>query len=658
MKKRFPQISQWVYFFKVLNKKERLAFLFFLILFVGSGIYLINFYYSKYTKIFPAKGGKYVEGIVGKPMYINPLFSFFSETDADLVELTFSGLLRYGENGKLEKDLVKDYQILEDGKVFEFELKENLFWQDGKPITADDVVFTIESIKNPAVKSPLRVSWIGVDVEKISETKFRFKLKEPSSVFLENCTVKIIPKHVWEKIEPENFMFSSFNLNPIGSGPYKVAGVFLNKEGNIVNLDLIENSYYYGKKPYIPKISFRFFKNEDELISAFNSGLIDGFSISNPKILQKISLPFNLYTFKSPKYFAIFLNQKVSTIFEEKKVREALNYATNREELVKEVLLNQGEIVFSPFTLDPYNIKEPQKEMNFDLSKAASLLEEAGFLLKEGGKRIKIVKKEPPFQLKSDLSIGARGKEVEELQKCLAKDPEIWPEGEEITGYFGKKTKEAIMKFQQKYKEELLLPFGLKEPTGKVDGETKKKLNEICFPPEEEKTPLSFVLLTGDDEILKKTAEILKKQWEKVGFDVEIKTVDLATLKRESFRKKDYEALLFGISLRFIPDPFAFWHSSQRGELGLNLANYSNKETDTILEEIRKSLDENQRKEKLEKFQEILLEDLPTIFLFSENEIFVTSKKIKGIKDNIWILDSSKRFNQIENWFTKTKREF
>ena len=657
MKNKFPQISQWIYLFKVLNKKEKIIFLFFLILMLTSGIYLINFYYSKYTKIFPTKGGKYVEGIVGRPMYINPLFSFFSEVDAVLVELTFSGLLKYGENGKLEKDLVKDYQILEDGKVFEFELKENIFWQDGKPITADDVIFTIESIKNPAVKSPLRVSWIGVEAEKVSETKVRFKLKEPSAIFLENCTVKIIPKHIWEKIEPENFMFSSFNLNPVGSGPYKVAGVFLNKEGNITSLDLIENSYYHGKKPYIPKISFRFFSKEDEIISAFNSGLIDGFSVNNPKILQKISLPFNLYTFKSPKYFAIFLNQKVNTIFEEKKVREALNYATDREELVKEVLLNQGEVVFSPFPLDPYNTKNPKKEMDFDPQKAIFLLEEAKFLLQEDGKRMKIVKKEPTFQIKNDLFFGAKGREVEELQKCLAKDPEIWPEGE-ITGYFGKKTREAVMKFQQKYKEELLLPFGLKEPTGKVTGETKKKLNEICFPSEEEKIPLSFVLLTGDDEILRKTAEILKKQWEKVGFSVEIKSVDLATLKRESFRKKDYEALLFGISFRFIPDPFAFWHSSQKGELGLNLANYSNREADKLLEEIRKDFDENQRKARLEEFQEILLEDLPTIFLFSENEIFVTSRKIKGIKDNVWILDSSKRFTQVENWFTKTKREF
>ena len=657
MKNKFPQISQWIYLFKVLNKKEKIIFLFFLILMLTSGIYLINFYYSKYTKIFPTKGGKYVEGIVGRPMYINPLFSFFSEVDAVLVELTFSGLLKYGENGKLEKDLVKDYQILEDGKVFEFELKENIFWQDGKPITADDVIFTIESIKNPAVKSPLRVSWIGVEAEKVSETKVRFKLKEPSAIFLENCTVKIIPKHMWEKIEPENFMFSSFNLNPVGSGPYKVAGVFLNKEGNITSLDLIENSYYHGKKPYIPKISFRFFSKEDEIISAFNSGLIDGFSVNNPKILQKISLPFNLYTFKSPKYFAIFLNQKVNTIFEEKKVREALNYATDREELVKEVLLNQGEVVFSPFPLDPYNTKNPKKEMDFDPQKAIFLLEEAKFLLQEDGKRMKIVKKEPTFQIKNDLFFGAKGREVEELQKCLAKDPEIWPEGE-ITGYFGKKTREAVMKFQQKYKEELLLPFGLKEPTGKVTGETKKKLNEICFPSEEEKIPLSFVLLTGDDEILRKTAEILKKQWEKVGFSVEIKSVDLATLKRESFRKKDYEALLFGISFRFIPDPFAFWHSSQKGELGLNLANYSNREADKLLEEIRKDFDENQRKARLEEFQEILLEDLPTIFLFSENEIFVTSRKIKGIKDNVWILDSSKRFTQVENWFTKTKREF
>lgn len=653
---KFPKRYQWLQFFKVLSQKEKILFFLFLFTFLSSGIFLSINFYLKNTKIVPAKGGIFVEGIVGYPALINPLFASLSEVDMALTELIFSGLLKYNLNGKLELDLAKEYQVLENGKVFEFKLKENLFWQDGKPLTADDVVFTIEVIKNPQVASPLRPAWLGVEVEKVSNEIVRFKLKESSNIFLENCTLKIIPKHIFENIPPQNLkLATNLNLNPVGSGPYKLAGISQDKEGKIVSIDLIENPFYHGKKPFIPTISFHFFEKPENLIVAFNQGEINAFSFPPT---QNFNPPLNsrLVYFRFPRYFAVFLNSKNSEVLAEKKVREALNYGTDKDEIIQRVLFGRGEKIELPLFSELYNLKSPENLPKFDPEKAKELLKEAGFLLDENGKMVKIVKKEPVFQFKSDLKVGSQGKEVEELQRCLAKDPEIYPEPE-ITGYFGQKTKEAVIRFQEKYRQEILEPIGLKKGTGEVKEKTREKLNQICFEKIEKKIPLKFTLVTGEEEILKKTAQVLKEQWEKIGFEIEIKTYDLATLEREILRKKDYDALLFGILLKFSPDPFPFWHSSQRGELGLNLANYSNREVDKLLEETRKIFSEDERKEKLEKFQEILISDFPAIFLFNPYYNYVISFNIQGLpQNNIFLADSSKRFLNIQDWYLKTKR--
>jgi ABC-type transport system substrate-binding protein len=651
---KFPKRYQWLQFFKILSLKEKVLFFLFLFIFISSGIFLSIDFYLKNTKIVPAKGGVFVEGVIGYPALINPLFAPLSEVDMALTELIFSGLLKYNLDGKLEPDLAKEYQILEDGKVFEFKLKENLFWQDGKPLTADDVVFTVETIKNPQVASPLRPAWLGVEVEKVSDQVVRFKLKESSNIFLENCTLKIIPKHIFENFPPQNLKIAN-NLNPVGSGPYKFAGASQDKEGKIVSIDLIENPFYYGKKPFIPAISFHFFEKPENLISAFNQGEIKAFSLSPT---QTFNLPLNsrLIYFRFPRYFAVFLNSKNSEVLAEENVRKALNYGTNKDEIIQKILFGKGEKVDLPLFSEIYNLKLPENLPKFDPEKAKELLKEAGFSLDENGKMVKIEKKEPVFQFKSDLRVGSQGKEVEELQKCLAKDPEIYPQGE-VTGYFGQKTKEAVIKFQEKYRQDILEPVGLKKGTGEVKEKTREKLNEICFEKIEKKIPLKFTLVTGDEEILKKTAQILKEQWEKIGFEIEIKTYDLATLEREILRKKDYDALLFGILLKFSPDPFPFWHSSQRGELGLNLANYNNRDVDKLLEEIRKTQSESERKEKLEKFQEILISDSPAIFLFNPYYVYVVSSEIQGLpKNNIFLADSSKRFLNIQDWYLKTKR--
>lgn len=634
--------------FSLLNKKELVLFFLFLFFFFSSFSFLFTSFYIKKTTAQPTKGGKIVLGEVGFPAFLNPIYSVASDVDDDITQLLFAGLMKY-QDGKIVPDLVERYEVLEEGRIFEFFLKENLFWSDGEKITADDVVFTVKTIQNPEVKSPLRSLWLGVEIEKTSERSFKFFLLNPSGLFLENCTLKIIPKHVWERIPPENFYLSYLNLEPIVSGPYKIERFFRDKEGKIVALNLVENERYFGKKPFIPQISFSFFENEEKLIEAVKNGLVDGFSLTRPLNFPR----FRMINFKMPRYFAVFFNLQ-HPLFSKKEVREALNYATNKKEILEKVFFNQGSIVHSPLLPNIFGLPSTTT-IFFDFEKAIKILEENGFQDRDGdGVREKIEIKEPSFQFKNELKLGSKGKEVEELQKCLAKDKDIYPEGE-VSGYFGNKTKEAVIKFQEKYRAEILDPEGLKAGNGMVKERTRQKLNEICFERKEERWDLKFSITTTDQPILVETAEILKEQWERLGLAVEIKKVKIEELKREILPKKNYDALLFGQVLNFFADPFPFWHSSQKGEGGFNLSNYENKKADEVLEEIRKTVDEKKKKEKLEEFQEIIIQDFPAVFLYNPDYLYFHSEKLNTGGGKI-IFTPSQKFNNIAEWYLKTKR--
>ena len=656
--KKFFTLPGLRQFFSTLNKKERILFFVFLFFGFSSLVFLsINFYFDN-TKIVPARGGVHIEGIIGSPRFINPIFAPYSDVDRDLTRLVFSGLMKYGENNEIIPDLAESYKILEYGKVFEFYLKENLIWSDGKPLTANDIVFTIEAIQDPATKSPLRGKWLGVEVEKISNLKVRFRLKNPSSVFLENTTLGIIPKHIWQNKPRKNFRLSKNNLEEsVGAGPYKIKSINQSK-GRIESIKLTANLNYHGRIPYITNLVFSFFETRTDLMRALYNNKITGFFISaeNIEYEQKKAIKnigFSKYQFLMPRYFAVFFNPKKSEILELDKVRKALNYGTNKEAIISKKQTGQIKIVNSPFLPEIFGLEVPQKK-EFNLVQANKLLDQTGFLKNNYGIRKKVINKIPSFQFRRTLRRGDRGDEVKELQRCLASIQGIYEYGV-ISGYFGEKTKKAVIKLQERYRETILDPQNLARGTGVVKAGTKAKLNKLCHQITIEKLPLKLTLTTVNQPFLVKTAERIKEQWKKIGVYLEIKAVDISYLKSEVIRPRNYEILLFGQALGAIPDPFPFWHSTQKRDPGLNLALYENREADRLLEELRQTMDSNDRKKILNELQDILIQDNPAIFLFNPNFVYFISEKINRVSGGV-ILNPSKRFSNIESWYIKTER--
>jgi ABC-type transport system substrate-binding protein len=656
--KKWPSKKQWLQFFKVLNKKEKIAFGALFSVFALSLVFLLSSFYVSHTKVVPSDSGRIREGVVGQPQFINPLYSALSDADKDVSELVFSGLMTYDASGNIVPDLISDYKLSADGKTFEFSIKENARWSDGKPLNIDDVIFTVDLVKDSEYLSPLRTNWQGVEIQKISDYKAVFKLQQAYSGFEENLVnLKIMPAHVWKGISMQA-MTSNRQMNvvsPVGSGPYTVKKTVEKPDGSVKSMILVVNKNYYGSKPHIQRIDLYFYGTEAELVNNLQKGNIDAGAIQNPDNYDPKKLKRDsLYSIATPGYFAIFLNNQ-KALFSDKDVRQALAMATDKAALVSGVLKGNGTAVDSPIIPGFYGFKEPAKPLNYDPATAGNLLDGADYIAGADGIRAKTVEKSSGFQFKKTLQQGSSGTDVTKLQQCLAQDSSIYPSGT-VNGSFGADTKAAVIRFQEKYKDDILTPNGLTEGTGKVSAATIKKLNEVCFAVPAEVTSLSFTLKTTNNPILVKTAELIKEQWAKLGIAVQVETMDTAEAKKV-IRERDYDALLFGENLSGIPDPLSFWHSSQIIDPGLNLSWYKDEKADALLEKARAYPDYNNpdREKALESFQDIVVDDSPSVFLYSSNYMYLLNKKIKGF-DETKLTDPSERFANVENWYISTKR--
>jgi len=334
-------------------------------------------------------------------------------------------------------------------------------------------------------------------------------------------------------------------------------------------------------------------------------------------------------------------------------VRQALNYATNKTEIIQQVLNGKGTVVNSPILPDYFGLNAPTINYNYDIEQAANLLDKEDFKISDNGIRVKSVNKKPAFTFTKNLTKGSKlDPDVKELQKCLQKEvaPDI-----QISGNFGADTLDAVNKFQEKYRSDILDPNGLNAPTGDVKQATRDKLNQVCFPAGNQTIPLHFTITTVDQPIMVASANLIKTQWQAIGAAVDIKIEDIDSLENNTIKPRDYEILLFGEILGSKPDPFPYWSSTQINDPGLNLALFQNTDADKLLNNIRQATDDNSRNASLENFQNLLLDDAPAVFLYNPDYIYTVSDKIQGIKAGK-IATPPQRFATVNEWYTQVKR--
>ncbi len=374
--------KNWKTIGKTLTFKEKFVVAILLLVIAISLVVWLGSFYFNATKEVPKVGGEYVEGIAGQPLYLNPLLSQTSEADSDLVQLVFEGLFKYNKDGKLVTALAENYTISEDQKEYTIHLRPGILWHDGIELNANDAFFTFNILQDSAYKSPLRQSMQGVEVQLIDDYTIKFTLKNPYVGFLENLTVGLLPKHVWENIAPEKFALAEANLHPIGSGPYLFTNLQKDSGGNISTLQLTANKNYYAGAPFISKMMFNFYLGDEELIAAYNKKEIMGMGSIPPENVKDIknAKSTNLHNLIIPRYFSVFFNQTKNVALANDSVRKALDMATNRQEIIDKILYGKGGALKSPF-LPQINGYKEIGSVNADIEGANKILDEAGWIL-------------------------------------------------------------------------------------------------------------------------------------------------------------------------------------------------------------------------------------------------------------------------------------
>src|SRR5512146_2106664 len=207
----------------------------------------------------PVKGGVYTEALVGSLLRLNPLLNFYNPPDRDISRLIFNGLVRFDSTGAPQPDLAESLGFSQDGTIYNVTLRKNAKWQDGQPVTADDVVFTVNLMRKGAdiVPVDLQDFWKDVEVVKLSDKVLQFRLPEPFAPFADYLGFGILPKHLLDGKTIDKMIDLNFNIQPVGTGPYRFDRLVV-ENGEIKGVALAAFKDYYGQPPYIDEVVFRY----------------------------------------------------------------------------------------------------------------------------------------------------------------------------------------------------------------------------------------------------------------------------------------------------------------------------------------------------------------------------------------------------------------
>lgn len=348
LRKRRTPIERYFEFIDTKRPSDKLVFYGFLLVALISAAFLLFNLNAAHSVIIPTNGGELREGIVGSPRFVNPVLAI-TRADQDMVALVFDGLMTVNEAGELVPEIAESVTVSSDALVYNVVLKQDIRFHDGHTLTADDVMFTIELIQNPSLKSPLQGNFDGVLVEKLGEYELNFVLQEPYTPFIENLTVGILPRHLWEDLSIDQIPFSQHNTEPIGSGPYLITGERRNSSGLISGYTLTAFTSAHHS-PKIETMEVSFFPNEPRLVEALKTGRVDSATgiTSNTDAILGSRGDLKVIETPLPRTFGLFFNQNRSPVLRRSEVREVLELAIDRDTLVKEALSGAGIAIDTP----------------------------------------------------------------------------------------------------------------------------------------------------------------------------------------------------------------------------------------------------------------------------------------------------------------------
>ena len=482
----------------------------------------------------PQSGGRLVLGTIGEPSNLNPYISMDSASH-DVADSIFVSPLRYDKNLNLELWAAESAELSDDGRTLTIRLKKGILWEDGTELTAEDLVYTIETVARPETGSPYAEDFMRIKkAEALDRYTVRCTYESYYARALPSFCSSILPKHI---LEGQDWRRGEFARKPVGAGPFRLAGW---ESGSMVTL--AANDKYFMGRPKLDEVVYRVIPDSATMFMELRAKRLDMMGLSPEQYLlqtkgQFWQEEFHKYRYLSSAYTYLGFNMR-HPFFKDKRVRRAISCAISREELVQGALLGQGVAAFGPYKPGTAYYHPELKPVKQNTEMAKALLAEAGFADTDGD--------------------------------------------------------------------------GILDKDGK---------------------PLSFIILTnqGNNERIL-AATIIQRELKAVGIAVQVRTVEWAAFINEFVNKGSFDAVILGWTITPDPDLYQVWHSSQAVPGGLNFTGFISKELDVLLEEGRRTQNEDLRRQLYYRVQELLDEEQPYCFLYVPYALPVLSAKFQGIE--------------------------
>lgn len=355
------------------------------LLLVGAMIIAVGAQYvwfqNSYKTTAAARGGTYAEALLGPIDTLDPLYAS-SNAELAASRLMFSSLFNYDETGHLHGDLAQSMSVDKTGRVYTVKLRPGVMWHDGELLTAKDIAFTVNLIKNPETRSSLRINWQDIDVSAPDDSTVKFKLPAVYAAFPNALTFAVLPEHILGKVAPGAIRENTFSRSPVGSGPF--AFRLLQRtdavhKGKVVHMLAFDK--YYGGAPLINRFEIHAYDSQEAIVQALRTGEVSAspdLSGANTDHIDKHS--YNVIDKPvSSGVYALF--NTTSPILKDLSVRFALELATDTN-AIREALSAPVAALDLPFTADQLTGDSIPHAPPYNIAKAEAVLKKAGWVMK------------------------------------------------------------------------------------------------------------------------------------------------------------------------------------------------------------------------------------------------------------------------------------
>ncbi|MEF3306180.1 peptide-binding protein [Paenibacillus sp. GYB003] len=367
-------------------------------------------------------GGEITTAYLGDPQgFIR--FWATTTTSSEVIELVSSFLYKFNEKQDLVPDLAVGQPVFSDDKLtMTIKIRTDAKFTDGKPVTADDVVFTYNIPINADYTGPRKGTFEKLQkVEKVDDATIKFTFKEPHAGYIDMLIYNILPQHLLKDTPIKEMDKSAFFKNPVGSGPYKLV-----EWKSSQYLTFTRNENYYGGKPAIEKVTAKIVPDANAMMAQLQTGEINviGVPADNLAAIEQYAKTSNKIKLQKsiPASTYLFIGWNLTNpLFQDKKVRQALTTAIDRKAIVDSVVEGQGKVVNSQTPPTYWTYTDNVPKFDYNVEKAKQLLAEAGWKDTNGDGILDKDGKNFEFEMQVNQGNTVREKGVQVVQQQLSK---------------------------------------------------------------------------------------------------------------------------------------------------------------------------------------------------------------------------------------------